>query len=234
METFLILLLVLMLVLICVILNGVSELRRNIDDLRRQLVAKDRTIAPQGPESPRPEESPAHGSDLAAEEHSAVCRKPAPKPVPESPQTCLPAMPATAPEPEPAAPGIPDAPEIPAPSAPQPAEEEKPSAAAVEQPRKEHHKTDYEKYIGENLFGKIGIFVLILGVGFFVKYAIDNDWLGEGMRTALGFACGAVLLGIAAHLRDKYRSFSSLLAGRAFAVFYVTIAVTYHYYSIFS
>lgn len=234
METFLVLLLVLMLVLICVILNGVSELRRNLDDLRRQLGVKNRTSAPQGPESPRREASPARGSDLAAEERPAVCREPAPEPVPESPQTRLPAMPAAAPEPEPATPGIPDAPEIPAPSAPQPAEEEKPSAAAAEQPRKERRKTDYEKYIGENLFGKIGIFVLILGVGFFVKYAIDNDWLGEGMRTALGFACGAVLLGIAARLRDKYRSFSSLLAGGAFAVFYVTIAVAYHYYSIFS
>lgn len=94
--------------------------------------------------------------------------------------------------------------------------EQKASGNSRTAPRKERRKTDYEKYIGENLFGKIGIFVLILGVGFFVKYAIDNDWLEEGMRTALGFACGAVLLGTAARLRNKYRSFSSLLAGGSF------------------
>lgn len=108
-----------------------------------------------------------------------------------------------------------------------------PAPPAVRQVQRSR-KTDYEKYIGENLFGKIGIFVLIVGVGFFVKYAIDNDWLGEGMRTALGFAVGAALMGLAARLRDRYRSFSSLLAGGAFAVCYVTIAVAYHYYSLFS
>ena len=32
-----------------------------------------------------------------------------------------------------------------------------------------------ERFIGVNLFSKIGIAVLVLGIGFFVKYAIDND-----------------------------------------------------------
>lgn len=223
METFLVLLLILILVLICVILNYISELKYKLDDLRRQIGAEKRASAPLEPRSPVPEESPAHGSDLTGE-HSAVCREPAPEPV----RPRLPIMPAAVPEPEPAAP------ETAAMPGPQPAEKKKPSETAVRPPRKERRKTDYEKYIGENLFGKIGIFVLILGVGFFVKYAIDNDWLEEGMRTALGFACGAVLLGTAARLRNKYRSFSSLLAGGAFAVFYVTIAVAYHYYFIFS
>ena len=42
---------------------------------------------------------------------------------------------------------------------------------------KEKKKVDYEKYIGENLFGKIGILVLVVGMGLFVKYAIDKDWV---------------------------------------------------------
>lgn len=111
-----------------------------------------------------------------------------------------------------------------------------PIPAPVPTPRQvpRNRKTDYEKYIGENLFGKIGIFVLIVGMGFFVKYAIDNDWLGETMRTALGFAVGVALMGIAARLRGKYRSFSSLLAGGAFAVCFVTASIAYHYYGLFS
>lgn len=36
-------------------------------------------------------------------------------------------------------------------------------------------QVNYEKFIGENLFGKIGILVFVIGVGFFVKYAIDKD-----------------------------------------------------------
>ena len=48
-------------------------------------------------------------------------------------------------------------------------------------------KVNYEKFIGENLFGKIGILVFVIGVGFFVKYAIDKDWINETLRTVLGF-----------------------------------------------
>jgi len=41
---------------------------------------------------------------------------------------------------------------------------------------------NYEKYIGENLFGKIGILILVLGMGLFVKYAIDKEWINESDR----------------------------------------------------
>lgn len=95
-------------------------------------------------------------------------------------------------------------------------------------------KVDYEKYIGENLFGKIGILVLVVGMGLFVKYAIDNNWINEVMRTILGFMVGAGLLVISQRLKDNYRTFSSLLAGGAFAIFYVTVAIAYHYYGLFS
>ena len=38
---------------------------------------------------------------------------------------------------------------------------------------------DIEKFIGENLINKIGILILVLGVSFFVKYAIDKEWINE-------------------------------------------------------
>ena len=95
-------------------------------------------------------------------------------------------------------------------------------------------QVNYEKFIGENLFGKIGILVFVIGVGFFVKYAIDKDWINETLRTVLGFLTGAVLLAVAERLQKKYRTFSSLLAGGAFAVFYLTVAIAFHYYHIFS
>ena len=52
---------------------------------------------------------------------------------------------------------------------------------------------NFEKYVGEKLFAKIGILVLIAGVGFFVKYAIESGWLSETVRTALGYAVAAAL-----------------------------------------
>lgn len=60
---------------------------------------------------------------------------------------------------------------------------------------------NYEKFIGENLFGKIGILIFVIGVGFFVKYAIDKNWINETFRTVLGFLTGAVLLVVAERLQ---------------------------------
>lgn len=110
-------------------------------------------------------------------------------------------------------------------------ETEKPAPILI---KKEKARINYEKFIGENLFGKIGILVLVVGVGLFVKYAIDKDWINETMRTILGFVAGAVLLFVAERLCEKYRTFSSLLAGGAFAVFYLTVAIAFHYYNLFS
>ena len=64
-------------------------------------------------------------------------------------------------------------------------------------------QVNYEKFIGENLFGKIGILT------------------------------GSALLVVAERLQKKYRTFSSLLAGGAFAVFYLTVAIAFHFYHLF-
>lgn len=98
----------------------------------------------------------------------------------------------------------------------------------------EKKKVDYERYVGENLFGKIGILVLVVGMGLFVKYAIDQNWINEVLRTVLGFVVGGALLFLSQKLKKTYRTFSSLLAGGAFAIFYVTVGIAYHYYGLFS
>lgn len=93
---------------------------------------------------------------------------------------------------------------------------------------------DIEKFIGENLFNKIGIAVLVFGIAFFIKYAIDQQWINEYGRVAIGLLCGALLVSIAHFLRNNYRSFSSVLAGGSIAVFYFTIAFAFHQYHLIS
>lgn len=93
---------------------------------------------------------------------------------------------------------------------------------------------DLEKFIGENLANKIGIGVLVLGIGFFVKYAIDQDWINEIGRVFIGILCGGILLGIAHKLRKTFTAFSSVLVGGGIAVLYLTIAIAFHEYHIFS
>ncbi|HVU54350.1 MAG TPA: DUF2339 domain-containing protein, partial [Puia sp.] len=93
---------------------------------------------------------------------------------------------------------------------------------------------DLEKFIGENLVSKIGIGVLVLAIGFFVKYAIDNDWIGPVGRVGIGVLCGGILIGIAHYLRNSYKAFSSVLVGGGLAVLYFSIALAYDPYHIFS
>jgi uncharacterized membrane protein len=92
---------------------------------------------------------------------------------------------------------------------------------------------DLEKFIGENLVNKIGIAILVLAVGFFVKYAIDNDWVGPIGRVGIGILCGAILIGIAHSLRNSYKAFSSVLVGGGLAIFYFTITLAYHQFHLF-
>ncbi len=93
---------------------------------------------------------------------------------------------------------------------------------------------DLEKFIGENLANKIGIAILVLGIGYFVKYAIDQEWIGEIGRVFIGILCGGILLGLAHRLRQKFAAFSSVLVGGGIAVLYFTIAIAFHEYQIFS
>jgi uncharacterized membrane protein len=91
-------------------------------------------------------------------------------------------------------------------------------------------KADWEKFIGENLANKIGIAVLVLGISFFVKFAIDQDWINEVGRVIIGLACGGILISLAHYTRNTYRSFSSVLVGGGLSVFYFTIAFAFHQY----
>jgi uncharacterized membrane protein len=93
---------------------------------------------------------------------------------------------------------------------------------------------DLEKFIGENLINKIGIAILVLGIGFFVKFAIDQNWINEIGRVAIGIVCGGILVGVAHKLRKTFNAFSSVLVGGGLAIFYFTIAIAFQDYHIFS
>ena len=93
---------------------------------------------------------------------------------------------------------------------------------------------DLEKFIGENLINKIGVLILVLGISYFVKYAIDKDWINEPARVGIGVLCGALVMGIAHKLRKNYAAFSSVIVAGAIAIFYFTIGIAFHDYHLFS
>jgi len=50
-----------------------------------------------------------------------------------------------------------------------------------------------EVAVGQKWFLGIGVFVLLLAAGFFLKYAFDEKWIGPAVQVTLGFVAGAVL-----------------------------------------
>lgn len=93
---------------------------------------------------------------------------------------------------------------------------------------------DLEKFIGENLINKIGIAILVAGIGYFVKFAIDQNWINEIGRVLIGVLAGGLLLGLAHRLRNTFTAFSSVLVAGGLSVLYFTIAIAFSDYHIFS
>ncbi len=85
----------------------------------------------------------------------------------------------------------------------------------------------------ENWLSKVGIITLVLGVAFFVKYAIDKDWINEIGRVGIGILAGAAILLVGHRLRKNYHLLSSLMVGGGIAVFYITIAIAFREYHLF-
>ncbi|RZL38890.1 MAG: DUF2339 domain-containing protein [Pedobacter sp.] len=93
-------------------------------------------------------------------------------------------------------------------------------------------KSDFEKFIGENLISKIGILILVIGVGIGAKYAMDKELLSPLTRIILGYLVGVGLTGFALKLKEKYESFSAVLLSGAMAIMYFITYAAYDFYAL--
>lgn len=89
-------------------------------------------------------------------------------------------------------------------------------------------------FIKQNVLTIIGIFTLVLGIGYFVKYAIDKNWIGESARMGIGFLAGFILIITAHFIRKNYTTFSSIIMGGGIAVLYFTTTIAFREYHLFT
>ena len=103
-------------------------------------------------------------------------------------------------------------------------------------PQAPHKDTSdfFKNFFNESLLGKFGIVTLVAGIGFFVKYAIDQNWINEIGRVSIGILTGAIIIGLAHYLHKKYKVFSAILAGGGISVLYITITLAFREYQLFS
>lgn len=95
------------------------------------------------------------------------------------------------------------------------------------------NKTSWEQYIGEQLLSKIGIAILVIGVGIGAKYAIDHRLLSPVMRIGGGYLIAAVLGFFAYRFREKYTAFSAILTSGAMAVSYFMTYAAHIFYGLY-
>lgn len=75
---------------------------------------------------------------------------------------------------------------------------------------------------GEFWLNKVGISLVLLALAFFFNYAVQQGWLGPAVRLAIGFAAGAILLGLGTFLQARRPDFGKILQGGGLAAFYIT------------
>ena len=91
---------------------------------------------------------------------------------------------------------------------------------------------NWEWLVGGNWLARIGILAVIIGVGFFLRLAFDNDWIGETGRVVLGLAAGLGLLGAGEFQQRKYPVWSQPVTGGGIAVLYLSVFAAFSLYEL--
>ncbi|MEK7076834.1 MAG: DUF2339 domain-containing protein, partial [Patescibacteria group bacterium] len=106
-----------------------------------------------------------------------------------------------------------------------------PSSSSFEPPRE-----SVETKITGKWFAGLGILAILVGIGFFLKYAFENNLIGVTGRIILGVVVGLVLLVLGDILsrKEKYKQFSFFISGGGLAVLYLSIYAAFNYYHLIS
>jgi uncharacterized membrane protein len=90
-----------------------------------------------------------------------------------------------------------------------------------------------ERRLGLTAVNRIGALTLAIGIIFFFRYAVDNEWIGAAGRVVAGVTSGLLLIGAAERLsRREQRTFSQGLAGCGVATLYISLYAAFAYYKL--
>lgn len=93
---------------------------------------------------------------------------------------------------------------------------------------------DLETLIAGRWLNRIGLLAVALGLSYFLKLAIDNDWIGPRGQIAFGIVLGAACLAsIPWFLRRGYRHFADGIAGLGAVSLYLSLWAGSSYYGLF-
>lgn len=99
--------------------------------------------------------------------------------------------------------------------------------------RKIKSTAELETLVGGNVLNRIGALALIFGIGFFLKYAFDNDWISPVLRVLISVVIGVGLMvgGVRANVK-KFEVFSQGLFGAGISTLYLSIYAALNFYQL--
>ena len=119
---------------------------------------------------------------------------------------------------------------------PQPAQGGRDVAPGVREPVPSQptlwERMDWEPIVGGNWLARIGILAVVIGTGFFLKLAFDNDWIGETGRVVMGIVAGLAFLGASEYWQKRYPAYTQALGGGGIAILYLSIFSAFALYGL--
>ena len=99
-------------------------------------------------------------------------------------------------------------------------------------PKEESKKREWEFQLGGQWLVIIGVVAFIFGVGFFLQYAFENNWIGETGRVILGILSGIVFLGLGEYFYRTYPKYSQFLTGGGIGLLYLSFYSAFNFYEL--
>jgi uncharacterized membrane protein len=94
---------------------------------------------------------------------------------------------------------------------------------------------EWETFIGGRVFNRIGAAAIIIGIGFFLKYAFDNNLISPFVRVLIGVVAGfGILVGAEVARKRALTIFSQGLVGAGIGVLYLSVYAAYQFYHLVS
>jgi len=99
-----------------------------------------------------------------------------------------------------------------------------PEPEAVFVPARARKPIDLEQFLGGRFLLGAGGLAFLIGVGLFLKYAFDNNWVGPSGRVAMGFAGGIAFLLTSEFIwKTGQRYYSQAIAALGAAILYLSL-----------
>ena len=93
-------------------------------------------------------------------------------------------------------------------------------------------RIDWEDVLGRNWFAIVGAIAVAIGMGFFLKLAIDNGWIGETGRILLGIGAGFAFIAAGWYAHSRYPLWAQPVTGAGLTILYLSIYAGFALYDL--